>query len=127
METINKVQINGQIKTDSLGNVLERSTLLNIRTDDVAEAVQLFNQLRSNMDGQEKLNPAPEPAQITAGDLFPDSDEEESKACNWPFGSDGPAPQCPDCSSQMVKRNGKNGEFWGCSRYSKGCRGTRQV
>ena len=31
--------------------------------------------------------------------------------------------KCPKCSSALVKRNGKNGEFWGCSAYPK-CRTT---
>ena len=29
--------------------------------------------------------------------------------------------KCPNCGSALVKRNGKNGEFWGCSAYPK-CR-----
>ena len=33
------------------------------------------------------------------------------------------APKCPTCGSALVKRNGKNGEFWGCSAYPK-CRTT---
>ena len=33
------------------------------------------------------------------------------------------APKCPKCGSALVKRNGKNGEFWGCSAYPK-CRTT---
>ena len=59
MELTPKVQINGQIRTDASGRVLERSTLLNIRTDDVLEAIQLFNQLRVKMNGTEKLDPVP--------------------------------------------------------------------
>ncbi|MCX6796460.1 MAG: topoisomerase DNA-binding C4 zinc finger domain-containing protein [Candidatus Falkowbacteria bacterium] len=113
MEQINKVQINGQIKTDALGNILERSTLLNIRTDDVLEAIQLFNQLRLKMDVQQKVVSAPEPERLTAADIFPDSDEEENT--------------CPECGSTMVRRNGKSGLFWGCSKFFKGCRGTRQI
>ena len=31
--------------------------------------------------------------------------------------------KCPKCGSALVKRNGKNGEFWGCSSYPK-CRTT---
>ena len=31
------------------------------------------------------------------------------------------APTCPNCGSALVKRKGKNGEFWGCSAYPK-CR-----
>lgn len=33
------------------------------------------------------------------------------------------APICPNCGGALVKRNGKNGEFWGCSAYPK-CRTT---
>ena len=33
------------------------------------------------------------------------------------------APTCPNCGSALVKRKGKNGEFWGCSAYPK-CRTT---
>ena len=25
--------------------------------------------------------------------------------------------KCPKCGSPMVKRNGKNGMFWGCTKY----------
>lgn len=32
---------------------------------------------------------------------------------------------CPNCNAAMVLRNGRRGEFYGCSRYSQGCRGTR--
>jgi restriction system protein len=35
-----------------------------------------------------------------------------------------PPPSCPRCSSAMVQRQSKHGQFWGCSRYP-GCRGTR--
>lgn len=31
---------------------------------------------------------------------------------------------CPRCNSQMVLRNGRRGEFYGCSRFPR-CRGTR--
>jgi restriction system protein len=39
-------------------------------------------------------------------------------------------PECPQCQSSMVLRTAKRGpnvgtRFWGCSRYSSGCRGTR--
>ncbi len=33
------------------------------------------------------------------------------------------APKCPTCGGALVKRNGKNGEFWGCTNYPK-CRTT---
>ena len=25
--------------------------------------------------------------------------------------------ECPNCGSALVKRKGKNGEFWGCTNY----------
>ena len=39
---------------------------------------------------------------------------------------------CPDCQAVMVLRTAERGhnkgsQFWGCSRYRFGCRGTRQV
>lgn len=43
-----------------------------------------------------------------------------------------PEPSCPRCSKPMVRRVAKKGaaagkEFWGCSAYSAGCRGTREI
>ena len=40
------------------------------------------------------------------------------------------ATTCPSCSSAMVRRVAKRGDnagkpFWGCTRYTAGCRGTR--
>lgn len=37
-----------------------------------------------------------------------------------------PAPKCPKCGSPMRKRNGKFGEFWGCSIYPA-CNGTMNL
>ena len=35
---------------------------------------------------------------------------------------------CPECGGRLVKRNGRNGVFIGCSNYSKlGCRYTRNI
>jgi restriction system protein len=41
-------------------------------------------------------------------------------------------PTCPRCSKPMVRRVAKKGaaagkDFWGCSAYSTGCRGTRDI
>ncbi|MBQ9497118.1 MAG: topoisomerase DNA-binding C4 zinc finger domain-containing protein [Selenomonadaceae bacterium] len=33
------------------------------------------------------------------------------------------APRCPKCGSALVKRKGKNGDFWGCVTYPN-CRVT---
>ncbi len=110
METINKIQINGAVKTDALGKILERSTLLNIRCDDVTEAIQLFGQLRLQMDSQDGVVSTPEPAKISAGDLFPDEEAES----------------CPECGSKLVQRSGRNGFFYGCTGYPN-CRYTKQA
>jgi len=32
-------------------------------------------------------------------------------------------PTCPSCDVKLVRRNGKNGEFWGCRNYPR-CRST---
>lgn len=38
----------------------------------------------------------------------------------------GAVPNCPRCSSKMVKRTGKYGQFWGCVHFPR-CRGTKQI
>lgn len=35
-------------------------------------------------------------------------------------------PTCPRCGSTMLRRSGRYGQFWGCSRYP-GCKGTRKI
>ena len=35
-------------------------------------------------------------------------------------------PTCPNCDKKMLKRVGKNGEFWGCANYPK-CKNTLHV
>lgn len=35
-------------------------------------------------------------------------------------------PSCPRCGAQMLRRRGRHGSFWGCSRYPS-CRGTRNI
>lgn len=34
---------------------------------------------------------------------------------------------CPSCDSPMRAINGKNGTFYGCTKYATGCRGTRNA
>jgi len=37
-------------------------------------------------------------------------------------------PTCPECSSPMVRRSGRFGEFWGCSRFASGeCKATVKI
>ena len=35
-------------------------------------------------------------------------------------------PDCPRCNSQMQRRSGKYGQFWGCSKYPR-CNGIRKI
>lgn len=107
-----KVQINTSIRTNASGEIMERSTLLNIRTDEVQEAINLFSQLRSKMDDQPGLAPVQEKRAITANDLFPDEQQEENA--------------CPECGNKLVQRSGRNGFFLGCKSYPN-CRYTRQA
>lgn len=39
----------------------------------------------------------------------------------------GPVPTCPDCNIPMRLINGRNGPFYGCPNYSKGCRQTKNA
>lgn len=39
---------------------------------------------------------------------------------------DADAPACPQCGQPMRRRNGKKGEFWGCTAYPT-CKGTMEV
>ncbi len=38
----------------------------------------------------------------------------------------GPAPDCPQCGGPMRERSGRNGRFWGCTRYPD-CKGTVNI
>ena len=37
-----------------------------------------------------------------------------------------PTPVCPDCGAPMIRRDGKYGPFWGCSKWPK-CRGALRI
>ena len=36
-----------------------------------------------------------------------------------------PPPNCPKCNSVMKLRMGTKGLFWGCTKFSSGCKGSR--
>lgn len=38
------------------------------------------------------------------------------------LGPDYDVPSCPACEIKLVRRTGKQGEFWGCLNYPRGCR-----
>lgn len=35
--------------------------------------------------------------------------------------------KCPKCGKDMVVRNGKNGEFFGCTGFKDGCKGSMNI
>lgn len=35
--------------------------------------------------------------------------------------------KCPKCGKGMVVRNGKNGEFFGCTGFKDGCKGSMNI
>lgn len=109
----NKVQINYQIKVDSEDEVLEKSTLINIRTDSPEEAILLFNTVRLKLNGAPNLN---NPVYEVVPETHPSFLE----------GEDAKQQSCPFCHSKLVRRQGQRGAFYGCSGYPK-CRYTRQL
>lgn len=62
--------------------------------------------------------PQSKPQQPAATHFMPTTARPRSNA--------GGTPNCPRCGSQMRKRSGRYGAFWGCSRYPS-CRGTKRI
>ncbi|KQP22814.1 restriction endonuclease [Pseudorhodoferax sp. Leaf267] len=61
----------------------------------------------------------------------PATDARQHTARGTSAGTDA-APACPRCDRPMVRRTARKGSaagktFWGCSGYSQGCRGTREI
>lgn len=69
-------------------------------------------------------------ALISASDLATMGKTVERRQVEQPAQSASPseAPICPipGCASRMVRRTGKFGSFWGCSKYPR-CKGTRKI
>lgn len=98
-------QINYNLR-ESGGNVLETSTLINLRGDDLDECIRLFESMK------ERLNNPLKHANGKNNDIvlkFLDSNQKP----------------CPTCGEPLVLRTSKqNGtKFFGCSRYPV-CTGT---
>jgi hypothetical protein len=103
---LNKVQVNYTTKRDKDNNILDRSTMINIRTDSVDEAYQLFSNLRQRLNGQL------DSGSIKQGEISYQSEGET----------------CPQCGKNLVERKGKNGDsFFGCSGFKDGCRFTKTL
>lgn len=100
----NKVQINYSVRKNGDNEITEKSTLVNIRVDDVEEALTLYNQVKKRLNGD-------------LGGSDPTHHPDSS-----PFSSD-----CPKCGGLLIERKSKEGKgFFGCSNYPK-CRFTKDV
>lgn len=105
-----KIQINCSVRTNSKGEIMERTTLLNVRCDEILEAVRLFNQLRTKINGTHpNLLPASGPK------AFPDNTEKEEYEH-----------VCPQCGGELIERHGSRGDFLGCRNYP-GCKHTEAL
>ena len=100
----NRVQLNFSQESDTEGNVYKRSLLLNIRSDDVQEAVELYTDLKNRLE------------QLDNG-----ATEAMGKDKNT---INGKAPKC-DCGRTMIKRVGRFGPFWSCAYPI--CKNTKSV
>lgn len=123
-ENFNKIQINHSINTKG-GNLL-----INIREDSVEAAIELFedisDMLKVNEQGEvEIILPHSSKyyrSNTPKNDDFPVIEDDEP----LPGLKNTPKKTCKLCKAIMVLRNGKNGQFWGCSRYNGngGCKYT---
>lgn len=103
----NKIQINLSIDKDENDTILKKSLMINIRSDSVDEAEKLYRALKDRLNSS---NPG---------------SEESSQNRNSTSGSN-PAPICDQCSRKMTLRQGKRGQFYGCSGFPS-CRNTKEV
>lgn len=103
----NKLQINYQLRRDGGNDVIEKSTMVNIRCDNVAEAIELYQEMKKRLNG----------------DLKDDVKKDEKETEYEPFKteeSDNDTPKCSNCGSKMVLRHAKNGDsFYGCRAYPR--------
>lgn len=103
----NKLQINYQVRRDGDNDIVEKSTMVNIRCDNVAEALELYQDIKKRLNG----------------DLGAKTEEPAYEAVK-PEESTDDTPKCSSCGSKMVLRHSKDGKsFYGCSKYPK-CRFT---
>jgi hypothetical protein len=105
IKEFNKVQINYTTRRDKDNGVLDRNVMINIRTDSVEEAFQLYSSLREKLNGQ----------------LDPDT-HKQTEISYQPAGK-----ICPNCGRVLVRRQAKDGNaFMGCVGYPK-CRYTEPM
>ncbi len=108
----NKVQVNYNVKRNAENQVVEKSTMVNIRCDSTEEAIELYDQIKKKLNGE------------LSGELH--KNEDNTNGSLGLFESRDEIGDCPKCGSQLKLRKGQNGSFWGCSNYPK-CRYTKQA
>lgn len=112
------MQINFNCRQTADGQILETSTLVNLRSDDLSECISLFEQLKKRLnknltDGTTKESDIG--LRLVKNGIRPEAKE------------------CPNCGSKMLLRTSKNGknpgaQFWGCSQFVRtGCEATLPV
>ncbi len=115
--TYNPIQISYNIRRNANGDVIEKSTLVNVRTEGTVEAIKLYNELKSQLNGELSGNSHADSAKSSPTTIA----SSNSAAI---FGS---ANNCPKCGSQLKERHGKSGSsFLGCSNYPN-CRFVRNI
>jgi hypothetical protein len=99
----NPIQLNETVEKAENGTILRTSLMLNIRSENVEEAVKLYTELKDRL-----------------------SDELDGKKEERRTGLEVETPTC-ECGAPMIMRQNarKHSLFWGCSRFPK-CRKTME-
>lgn len=113
----NKIQINYNIKRNADNQIVERSTMVNIRCDSTEESVKLYNELKTSLNGE--LTPHGADDKL----VEPVKEEADNPFEYFTSGSDA----CPRCGGELKERKSKTGNsFMGCSNYPN-CRFVRDI
>lgn len=106
----------------------EASAFANGRNIRLMDGPELMKLLRQGRDSRASQASPPSVAASPAA-AWPGGPGEAVQAAEPPVSTE---PSCPRCGKPMVRRVAKRGAtagkaFWGCSEYSRGCRGTREI
>ena len=101
-----KVQLNYSVRKNKGGEILETSTLINIRSQSPDDCLDLFREIQTKLEGKVEDN---EKLLVQ----FEDEPQDSRK--------------CPHCSTELVQRIGRNGPFMACPRFRFGCKHTENV
>ncbi len=108
-------QINYSAKLDAEGNLLERSTLINIRSSTLSEAVTTFQQLKQSLNGDLGVKKISKTTWVA-----PKANQSLDN--------------CPRCNGRLIIREAKKPgpnygkKFYGCMNWTKkGCSFVQEV